>query len=40
MGVETNMVRFDVAQLGISKSDVDEAAQAICRLAKKVRCKT
>ncbi len=69
-GVETNMVRFDVAQLGISarefgdqllaesgvrvsvigpnlvrliphigisKADVDEAAHAICKLAKKVR---
>ena len=72
-GVETNMVRFDIAQLGISgrdfgdrllteygirvsvigthlirliphigisKSDVDEAAQAICRLTEKVRCNT
>ena len=71
-GVETNMVRFDVAQLGISgrdfgdrllaeygirvsvigthlirliphigisKSDVDEAAQAICQLAEKVGCR-
>lgn len=68
-GVETNMVRFDIAQLGISarefgdqllaeygvrvsvigahlvrliphigisKSDVDEAAQAICQLSEKV----
>ena len=72
-GVETNMVRFDVAQLGISgrdfgdrllaeygirvsvigthlirliphigisESDVDEAAQAICHLSEKVSCKT